>query len=199
VAALVLAAGGGRRFGGAKLLAPLRGRPVLAHVLEVVQRARAAGIVTAARIVVARDDAGVADLAARAGVETVANPEPERGLASSLRLGLAAFEHDAAAALVLLADQPLVRLETLAALTAAWRDQRAVLVRPRYADAPGEPGHPVLADRSLWPLADRLAGDAGFGAVLPPGSPGVVLIDLAGGNPDVDTPADLHTLEGFSP
>jgi CTP:molybdopterin cytidylyltransferase MocA len=198
VAAVVLAAGRARRFGGAKLLAPLHGRPVVAHVLDVVRRARAAGVVADARVVVAADDDAVAALAREAGTTTVVNDAPERGLSSSLRCGLAALGPDTGAAAVLLGDQPLVRLDVLAALVAAWRDGRGVVVRPRYADAYSEPGHPVLLDRSVWPLADRLEGDAGLGLILPPGSPEVALIDVAGRNPDVDTPADLHTLEGSS-
>jgi len=193
---VVLAAGPARRFGGAKLLAPLHGRPVVAHVLEVVRQARAAGIVADARAVVAADDDPVAALARAAGAATVVNDAPARGLSSSLRCGLAALGPDAGAAFVLLGDQPLVRLDVLAALVAAWRDGRGVLVRPRYAEAYVEPGHPVLLDRSVWPLAERLEGDTGLGLLLPPGSPGVALIDVAGRNPDVDTPADLHTLEG---
>lgn len=199
MAALVLAAGRGRRFGGAKLLAPLHGRPLVAHVLELVRRARDVGLVTDSRLVLANGDAAVAELARAAGVETVANDAPDRGLSSSLRLGLAALEANAGAAILLLADQPLVRLDVLAALVDAWRGRRGVLIRPRYADAPDEPGHPVLADRSVWPLAERLEGDAGFGAVFFPDSPGAAFIDAAGRNPDVDTPADLHTLEGSSP
>jgi CTP:molybdopterin cytidylyltransferase MocA len=198
VAAVVLAAGRARRFGGAKLLAPLHGRPVVAHVLDVVRRARAAGVVADARVVVAADDDAVAALAREAGTATVVNDAPERGLSSSLRCGLAALGPDAGAAVVLLGDQPLVRLDVLAALVAAWRDGRGVLVRPRYAEAYSEPGHPVLLDRSVWPLADRLEGDAGLGLLLPPGSPEVALIDVAGRNPDVDTPAELDTLEGSS-
>jgi CTP:molybdopterin cytidylyltransferase MocA len=138
----------------------------------------------------------VAALAREAGAATVVNHTPARGLSSSLRCGLAALGPDAGAAIVLLGDQPLVRLDVLAALVAAWRDGRGMLVRPRYAEACAEPGHPVLLDRSVWPLAERLEGDAGLGQLLPPGSPGVVLIDVAGRNPDVDTPADLRTLEG---
>lgn len=195
---MVLAAGPARRFGGAKLLAPLHGRPVVAHVLDVVRQARAAGIIAHARVVVAADDDAVAALAREAGAATVVNDAPTRGLSSSLQCGLAALGPDAGAALVLLGDQPLVRLDVLAALVAAWRDGRGVLVRPRYAEAYTEPGHPVLLDRSVWPLAERLEGDAGLGLLLPPDSPGVTLIDVAGRNPDVDTPADFHTLEGSS-
>ena len=196
---MVLAAGRAQRFGGAKLLAPLRGRPVLAHVLDLLARAADAGIVASGRIVVAADDAGVADLVSSAGVETIVNQAPERGLSSSLRCGLAALGSDTGAAIIVLGDQPLVRLEVLEALVAAWRDGRGSVIRPRYADAPGEPGHPVLLDRSVWPLAGRLEGDAGFGALFPAGSPGVALIDVAGRNPDVDTPADLDTLQGSWP
>jgi molybdenum cofactor cytidylyltransferase len=198
VAAVVLAAGRARRFGGAKLLAPLHGRPLVWHVLELVRRTRAAGLVRDVRLVMASGDAGMAELARTAEVETVVNDAPGRGLSSSLRLGLAALGPDAGAAILLLGDQPLVRLEVIAGLVGAWHERRGVFIRPRYAEAPGQPGHPVLADRSIWPLADRLEGNAGFGAVLSQGSPGVALIDVAGRNPDVDTPADLHTLEGSS-
>ena len=39
IAGLVLAAGGGSRFGGPKQLADLNGRPLLEHVLETIARA----------------------------------------------------------------------------------------------------------------------------------------------------------------
>ena len=84
----------------------------------------------------------------------------------------------------------------MAVLVAAWHERLGVLIRPRYARSPDEPGHPVLLDRSLWQLADRLKGDAGVGRLLTAGAPGVALIDVSGTNPDVDTPADLHLLEG---
>lgn len=194
VAGLILAAGFGLRFGGAKLMAPLRGRPLVSYALDVAGRARATGLLTDLRIVVAPGDEAVTRLAHVAGAAPVVNPSPERGLSSSLRLGLAALDADAV--LVLLADQPLVRLDVVAVLVAAWHERLGVMVRPRYARTPDQPGHPVLLDRSVWSLADQLEGDAGVGQLLPPGAAGVALIDLPGSNPDVDTPADLHLLEG---
>jgi CTP:molybdopterin cytidylyltransferase MocA len=126
------------------------------------------------------------------------NDAPDRGLSGSLRRGLAALGADAGAAIVLLADQPLVRQDVVAALVGGWRAGLGVVLRPRYAGAPDEPGHPVLLDRVVWPLAAALEGDRGLGSLFPPGAAGVALIDVAGRNPDVDTPDDLTTLEGSS-
>lgn len=202
MAAVVLAAGRGERFGaagpGGKLLAPLEGRPVLAHALEAVAGGLAAGVLEDAVVVAPPGEGPIAELARAAGARTTVNETPGLGLSSSLRRGLAALRSSTGAAVVLLGDQPRVRVDVLAALTRAWREHGARLVRPRYAEAPGRLGHPVLADRSVWRLAQRLEGDAGFGALLQPGSPGVLVLDVAGDNPDVDTPADLHTLEGSS-
>jgi len=195
---VVLGAGRASRFGGPKLLAVLRGRPIVAHVLDAVARARAANLVDQAAIVVAAGDAEVTALARAAGVETITNAAPDRGLSSSLRCGLAALGSDAGAAVILLGDQPLVRPDVIAALVAAWRDGRGTAIRPRYAEAPGEPGHHVLLDRSVWPRVLRLEGDVGLGALLTPGSAGVAFIEVAGRNPDVDTVADLDTLQGPS-
>ena len=193
----MLAAGRARRFGGAKLLAPFRGRPLAAYALEVAGRAGAAGVIHDVVCVIAAGDPGMAELVGRQGARTVVNDAPELGLSGSLRCGLAALGGETGAAVVLLADQPLVRVEVLARLADAWRAGRGALIRPRYAETPQEPGHPVLVDRSLWALADTLEGESGFGA-LPYGSVDVAVVDVPGRNPDVDTPADLTTLEGPS-
>jgi CTP:molybdopterin cytidylyltransferase MocA len=195
VAAVVLAAGSAQRFGGPKLLAPFRGRPLAAYSLDAARRAREAGLVHGVVLVIAAADLALAGLGRQAGATIVENEAAERGLASSLQRGLDTLGSDIGAVLVMLADQPLVRVEVLAGLVAAWRARDGALFRPRYDAAPDQPGHPVLADRSLWPLARTLSGDRGFGALLPPGSPSVVTIDVAGQNPDVDTPDDLASLE----
>jgi CTP:molybdopterin cytidylyltransferase MocA len=193
----VLAAGRARRFGGAKLLAPFRGRPLAAHAFDVARQARAAGVIHDVVGVIPAGDPSLAELVRREGGRAVVNDTPDLGLSSSLRCGLAALGMETGAVVVLLADQPLVRVEVLARLADAWRGGLGVLVRPRYADAPREPGHPVLVDRALWALAGRLEGESGFGS-LPSGSVDVTVIDVPGRNPDVDTPHDLTTLEGSS-
>ena len=86
VAAIVLAAGAGSRFGGGKLLATVDGRPLLQHTLD---RLAEAGIDDV--IVVLGADAAAVEAAIEWRAERrVVNPEPERGLASSLAIGRAA-------------------------------------------------------------------------------------------------------------
>ena len=54
----------------------------------------------------------------------------------------------------------------------------------------------MLARRSVWRLADELAGDRGFGPVLGAHPELVREISIDGINPDVDTPEDLRRLAG---
>ena len=199
IGGLVLAAGLGRRFGGAKLLATFRGRALVSHVLEAAAAARSRGLFAGVYAVVAEGDTPIEKLAASAGAAIVPNPEPGRGLSSSLRLGLAALPPDLDAVLVLLGDQPLIRLEVMEALVNAWRPGGPSVVRPRYASTPDAPGHPVLVARRVWPLAARLEGDSGFGKRFTPGAPDVMVLDVPGDNPDVNTPADLLMLKDPRP
>ena len=87
VAAVVLAAGAGSRFGGGKLLASLEGRPVLQHVLDRVADAGLGDVV-----VVLGDDAAAIEQAIDWRRERrVRNPDPGRGLSSSVRIGIDAL------------------------------------------------------------------------------------------------------------
>lgn len=203
VAGLVLAAGTGTRFGGGKVRALLRGRPLVGHVLAAAREAGLDRLV----VVLGRDAAAVAgtlrgaDPGALDGVLVVVNPAPERGLATSLRAGLAAASAAPApdGVLVLLGDQPEVRPEVIASLLAAAgrAPADALAVVPAYAGDAAP--NPVLVLPAGWPLAAGLAGDRGLLPLLA-ASPGrLVRVPVAGTNPDVDTPADLAALEGSRP
>jgi molybdenum cofactor cytidylyltransferase len=201
VGPLVLAAGKGLRFGGGKLLASYRGRPLLSHVLDVVGAAYERGILKGGCAVVSAEDEDSQALVEKAGLEAILNDAAGQGLSHSLQLGLAALERRkpgepyTGAALVFLADQPLVRLDVVEELVDAWRAGDAGIFRPRYAARPDTPGHPVLLNRSVWHLAHQLDGDHGFAGFADQSSVRVVTLDVPGDNPDIDTPADLHALE----
>jgi molybdenum cofactor cytidylyltransferase len=199
-AAVILAAGAGSRFGGGKVRAALDGRPLLAHVLAAVREAGIGRVV----VVLGRDARAVLDAvrdddpAALDQVLVAVNPTPERGLATSLRLGFGAVTAVAPAVtpptgvLVLLGDQPRVRADVLRDLCGAAASAHAIAVVPRYAgDATP---NPVLLLPAGWPLVAGLTGDRGLGPLLAADPARVVRVAVPGANPDVDTPADLAVL-----
>jgi molybdenum cofactor cytidylyltransferase len=200
--ALILAAGQGRRFGGGKLHALYRGRPLLAYVLDVAMAALKGGLLDGGHVVVGVGDDRALNLSERSGLNTIINPAPELGISNSLRLGLAGLEaqahHEQDAALIFLGDQPLVRFEVVSALVARWLEGGASIIRPRYQSQPGVPGHPVLLTRSVWPAANQLQGDEGLGPLLRSHPFETVTLSVPGDNPDVDTTADLLSLEDSS-
>lgn len=202
VHALVLAAGQSRRFGGDKLRALYRGRPLLAHVLGVVAEARRRQVLDGGYVVVPVDDDAARTLCRNAGLTALSNDSPHLGLSHSLRLGLGALEEitprDNGAALVFLGDQPLVQVNVVERVIAEYVASSAGVVRPRYQNNPGVPGHPVLLDRSIWHLARGLRGDRGLAGLLQSASVETMMVDIPGDNPDIDTVADLHALEGTS-
>ncbi len=191
IAGLVLAAGSATRFGSPKVLARLEGRPLLEHVLLT---ARSAGL---GPIVVVVGEAAEATEAAVpwAGEVRVRNPDPGRGLASSLRLGLeavAALEPPVEALILMLGDQPLTRRNVVAALLALPEDPARPIVMPRYAGGGGP--HPVLIRRAAFGLVGEASGDRGLAPLLARRPDLVGELPVDGVNPDVDTPADLAML-----
>ncbi|MFP1644595.1 nucleotidyltransferase family protein [Pontitalea aquivivens] len=103
IAAIVLGAGFGTRFGaGDKLAQGLDGRAVAHHVLRVIDPFR-----WGARVLVCRDGAGWAGAFADRGFQIRINDQAERGMLGSLHLG-AAVAAGCARVAVFLADMPRI-------------------------------------------------------------------------------------------
>lgn len=190
VAAVVLAAGAGSRFGGGKLLALIEGRPVLQHVLDRLAEAGVDDVVA-----VLGDDAEALEAAIEwRRARRIRNPDPGRGLSSSVRLGVETLDGDVDGALFVLGDQPLVSVETIRALLDASHDPARPIVVPVYAGDGGR--NPVLLGRAAFGLVADAKGDRGLGPVIAahPGLVHEVRVDAPGGNPDIDTRSDLGAL-----
>jgi molybdenum cofactor cytidylyltransferase len=158
IAGVVLAAGGGRRFGGAKLAARLDGWSVLDRALAAMLAVPAIERIVVVLGAHADEVRAAADLAA---VETVVCEDWDEGIAASLRAGLEPLA-DAAAVVVTLGDQPFITPQVIAG--ALDHDDRFHdAVRTFYS---GEPGHPVLLTRRLLARAGDLRGDVGFRDLL---------------------------------
>jgi molybdenum cofactor cytidylyltransferase len=138
--AIVPAAGKAERFGGAKLAADVGGEPLLNRTL----RSLLEGGVDRAVVVLAPGATFVTvHLLNDPRVRRVINPAPERGMFSSIQIGLASEDGDPI--LVLPADMPFVKPATVTAVAGeAARTGR--IVSPRFQ---GRHGHPVAFPQRL--------------------------------------------------
>lgn len=187
IACVLLAAGLGTRMGGDKLLKKVRGEALIARAASL-----AAALPFSAKVAVVRPgDAGVINAAEGAGLTPVANPNPTRGIASSLVIGLdAAIKSGADGALFLVADQPELRKETVGAMLTLFEAHPEAIIRPASAD--GTAGNPVLFPMALFGELMQLTGDTGGKAVIRnhPERVLTVLCEKAELR-DVDTPRDI--------
>jgi molybdenum cofactor cytidylyltransferase len=187
---LLLAAGRGERFGGAKLLAevPQPGGGTVCVGVASLRRLRAA-IPQAIAVVRPHDDA-LARLFEREGAHVVVALRAGEGMGASLAAGVAAAPIEAAGYIVALADMPWIDPATHARI--ATELSRGVHVAaPRYR---GARGHPVGFAASLRDELTRLGGDEGAKRIVAAHRDELVLVDVddPGVLRDVDTPADLR-------
>ena len=192
VAAIVLAAGRGTRFGESpKLLAELAGKPLVRHAVD----AALGGGLAPVLVIVGHREAEIRTALAGSEVIFVLNAAYADGLSTSLKAGFAALPPSADAAIVLLGDMPRVPPELVRNLAQAWQDAgRPDAVVPTWE---GRRGNPVLLSRSLAPELERLSGDVGAGPLLR-GRADVFEVPVTDEavTLDVDTPATLDRLSG---
>jgi molybdenum cofactor cytidylyltransferase len=182
VAAVILAAGEARRFGTPKQLAPLEGRPMLQHVVDL---ATDSGLSPILAVV----PPWLQPEALSGPVSLLHNLNPAAGLSRSLRLGVEALPPESEAVVILLGDQPRVSVSDLQSLLAARGVRPLVALR-----AGGRLAPPLLIERSHFSLVDEPRGDIGLRDVLEAHPDLVTAVDIHGHTPDVDTPEDLAGL-----
>jgi molybdenum cofactor cytidylyltransferase len=146
IAAVVLAAGQGRRFGGIKQLHPVGGMPMLERALAAV-----AGAGIGERVVVLGAHAGeiLANVELH-GARAVVCDTWRDGQAASLHAGLAALQETSDRALVVLGDGPALDPAAVARMAAAPSGSRSLA-----ADYGCGRSHPVVVPRPLWDQIPR--------------------------------------------
>lgn len=181
---VVLAAGRSERFGSRnKLLAEVGGEPIVRRAVRTVAAARVEGVTVVLGHEADRVEAALAGL----DVETVRNPEYERGQATSVRRGIEAVRDEADAAVVALGDMPFVDRDSVDALVAAYGAGAGEALAAAHR---GERGNPALFGATHFDDLAAVEGDTGGrailldeGALVETGDPGVLR--------DVDAPDDL--------
>lgn len=195
VAAILLAAGRSQRFGGDKLLADLGGT----SVLTLTARALAASRIRPLIAVTGPDDTGRRAALAGLDVVHVLNTAPLAGQGRSIAQGIAAVGEDAAGALIVPGDMPLLDAAFIDGLVAAFIESGCGrIVHPALA---GEQRAPVIWPRSLFGALAALDGDRGGKHILAEHARSVLAIPVplsdAHRLEDIDTPDDLARLSSF--
>jgi CTP:molybdopterin cytidylyltransferase MocA len=181
VAGILLAAGSGSRLGQPKALVELGGETLAARGVAMLRDGGADPVLLVTGAVPVTIPEALA----------VHNPDWSTGMGSSLATGLSALnDSDVGAAVIALADQPLVGAEAVRRLIAAYRDGASVVVAA-YA---GQARNPVLIAREHWPAVIELAtGDTGARPFLRSRAEFVTTVECGdtGSPDDVDTAEDL--------
>lgn len=183
---VILAAGNARRFGANKLTAVLDGRSLILRALEAVPPALFETVVVVTQypdIIKSVKDFRFA---------AIHNAHPEQGLSRTLQMGLTALR-DCDGTLFLVADQPLLRRESVAALAALWRRQPEKIAALGHG---GVRGNPCLFPARFYPELMALTGDRGGSAVIRRHEAELVLLEVPARElADVDTVEELETLQ----
>jgi molybdenum cofactor cytidylyltransferase len=184
VTGLVLAAGGSQRLGRPKQLLPYGAATLLDHALDLARRCELGQLLC----VIGRGSAQVRAAVDFAGVEAVENRAFGEGCSSSIAAALGAIDPGTEVLVLMLCDQPGVRVETVRALVDGLGDAR--LAACAYSDGRG---HPLAFARSMFGELAALHGDKGVWRLLDAYSSELVEVPIDGPTPrDVDTWEDYE-------
>ena len=191
-AGIILAAGQSRRAGVFKPAFIHRGKPLLAHAVDgMLPWCERVTVVAGHR----HEEA--ADLVAdRERVDVVVNPDPDRGMFSSVQLGVHTVGRGGEGFFVLPADCPLVDKMVYEGMIAAFRGHggdRAII--PVHG---GRGGHPVLLPAAVGDIVLAASPSANLREVLRQVLTERLEVEHSSVLMDLDTPDDLRNLENPS-
>jgi len=192
VPAIILAAGASRRLGRPKQLLELDGETLLARTIRCAREAGAEPVLA----VLGADAPLISQSVPMKEVVTVLNPEWQEGIASSLRAGirsLLSIVPEAPGAILLVCDQPRLGAAHIRALIEDFHaSSETAVIASTYNKMRGIP---AIFPRALFPRLLVLTGDKGARGILAGPRCPIVEVPFAGGEIDIDSPADLERLK----
>jgi molybdenum cofactor cytidylyltransferase len=192
VTAIVLAAGASRRLGQPKQLLMHGGETLLARSIRLACEAGAGPVV----VVLGAQHEKIRAAVSLESVKLVINENWEQGIASSIHAGVNALDgigSTVSGALILSCDQPrLTETHQRAQIDAFIPQTKPCIVASAYA---GVRGIPAVFPRFAFRYLLALRGDGGARALLAEPPCALIAVQFAGGEVDIDQPADLAELE----
>ena len=183
IAMIMLAAGNSRRFGGNKLLYEVDGMPMYRHILNLLMEAeneitnilkqekesnsaedesaiklnRACVKNVTCNITVVTQYEAIAETAIENQIQVLYNHHPEKGISSSIQIGLKA-NLDADAVLFTVSDQPWLSKETICRLTEIFLNSERGIA---CVSCQGKLGNPCIFRKKYFDELLALEGDKG--------------------------------------
>ncbi|MEO7774204.1 MAG: nucleotidyltransferase family protein [Steroidobacteraceae bacterium] len=182
--AIVLAAGASTRFGSAKQLVRIDGRPILHSV--VANAVDVAGHSTT--VVLGSSAAELSGLLRHSPASVIVNRDWAEGLGSSIRCAVKHLPGSCDGVLIVLADQVAVTREDLMRLAGAWRRNPEALIAASYAMGVGVP---AIFPRWCFAALGELHGDHGARVLLHRHQDRLQRVPMSNAAVDIDTPEDL--------
>lgn len=184
-ALILLAAGNSKRFGSKKLLYRIDGKTMLERAVDA---AAGSGIPFA----VVTQAGETAQTARRLGAEVIINRYPERGISSSLKLGLAHFPN-ADAFMFMVCDQPYLRPETISKLEREFRRSPKGIACLSHG---ARHGNPVIFDGKYTDELMQLEGDTGGRQIIKNHPEDLITLDVTSIElTDIDLRSDLNAIQ----
>ena len=189
-AAIIPAAGRSARMGRPKPLMPFGSSTILGCLVGSLRAAEVGRVV----VVRSPDSSVLQQWCAGQRIESVVNPEPERGMLSSIQVGVARIA-GGGPLLVCPADHPAVRPETIRTLLAAVSDRDSLAV-PVFD---GRRGHPLAIGAGLVAAIGELDPAIGLRQLLEQRGEFVneIAVEDEGVILDLDTPEDYERARSF--
>ena len=187
IGCLIMAAGNASRFGENKLTASFAGKSLFSLALAAIPAD------TFARVTVVSQYPVLLQEAEQAGFHAIRNDRPDDGISRTIRLGTEAMA-DCAGILYMVADQPLLRQETVLRIVQDWRQHPGCIVGAAHN---GHRGNPCLFPARFFPELCALEGDRGGSSVIRRHEDALRLVEAAEPElSDCDTKHALEILKG---
>lgn len=187
IAAVLMAAGASSRFGECKLIKKFASRPMFEYALDALPYNKLCAIAVVS---------GRAEILAAAearGFIPVLNDRPEDGPPRTIRLGMEAVG-DAEGIMFMVADQPLLRRESVAGEIDFFAKNAGNIVAMGHG---ARRGNPVIFPQEFFDELKALRGERGGGAVMAAHRERIMLYQLENGAElmDIDTASDYIMLQ----
>ncbi len=181
--AVILAAGGAKRFGSLKQLLEYKGSSLLRRSVDMSNKIlnERVWVVLGARSQKVRREIEKLD------AQLVINNDWESGIASSLQAAVNALPDSCSGVLFVLCDQALIIQEHLEQLCELWLNDKSKIVASAYADTVGVP---VIIPRDYFPAIMELKGDVGAKSIITNHLDNVVTVNIPEAEFDIDTETD---------